>query len=408
MSNEDLTQEELNRVNDALNALSQHKNQPTQSEWGNIMEEANKAKTLSSKRIKLLSAAASILVIAAIATTIVLTSDSDKKDNNTADKTKKETATTKPLSEEEKILRNSIVITESVTDNENGVKNSFKITDGATGKTLNTVSSGDYDVNALHILDSTDSEILFGRDSDCLVSAEKIYHIKSNTIEELDGEYRIYSPSGEKYLTYTPDVCVEETPDFAGYKWTLKKSNGDTIHTYKPAEKEFDTWVKDAQWIDEDKLLVEKEQSGIDGDMRVFEIIDTKKGFELSKTKSDLTLEDREESIEYIRDIKTEGSNIYLLIDGSGEGFIDVEVMELNSKSIVWHIAEDETATRDIFGDRGVIILLDLAFQKDTVTISGGLGIQNSSSNQIRNAFAFNSAKDVSYKFEGSLILPKP
>ena len=90
-----ISEEELTRVSKALNAIENHSNQPTQSEWNQIMEESKTKTRKQTMRTKILSIAAAIALVAMVGGIIfALTNGNDSSKINTVDNKKKEAVET--------------------------------------------------------------------------------------------------------------------------------------------------------------------------------------------------------------------------------------------------------------------------------------------------------------------------
>ena len=106
----ELNEQELNRVSNALDALENHNQTPTTQGWEALMDEYTTRSQVTSRRTKLISAAAALALIASVSTAIILsTSNNEVK---TVDQNKKETVSTStiPLTEEQQLLKGGVTL----------------------------------------------------------------------------------------------------------------------------------------------------------------------------------------------------------------------------------------------------------------------------------------------------------
>lgn len=140
-----ISEEELTRVSKALNAIENHSNQPTQSEWNLIMEKSKAATRKQMMQTKILSIAAVIALVVMVGGIIfALTNSNDSSKINTVDNKKKEavktsTTTTTPLTDEQRVLQNTVILTRKITQVPSGntiQDSTLVMSEGLTGKQL--------------------------------------------------------------------------------------------------------------------------------------------------------------------------------------------------------------------------------------------------------------------------------
>ena len=116
-----ISEQDLNRITQALNALGNHNSKPTKTEWNQIMEESKTKTRKQTMRTKILSIAAAIALVAMVGGIIfALTNGNDSSKINTVDNKKKEavetsTTTTTPLTDEQRLLQNTVILTREIT-----------------------------------------------------------------------------------------------------------------------------------------------------------------------------------------------------------------------------------------------------------------------------------------------------
>lgn len=413
--NDDLSREELNRVDNALNALSQHNNQPTKEGWDTIMEEANKQRGSSSKRMKVLAIAAGIAVIAAVISTVLVISNPNSSNNPTADEGRRETPTTKPISSNQKLINNSIILEENfekVATNDGSVKNNFNIIDGKTNEVLNSISSEKFSLEPLEVIDVSDNEIVFGKRNGCGATYEtSVYHIKSNSFEKTGNELRTYSPSGNKYITVTRDCAYisltgDASSNFKGYEWELVDTKTGERKPFPQGSASNPAYVQDIHWIDNDNVLVEKRDFNMTfnagSDPRNFEKVDTSSELTLTN-KIDYSLPSLEEGTEEISDIKVDGDFTYLLVVLNSEGCSDIYVREISDKENIWAVKlNTDLCNADAWAK-------NLQFGSDRETVYGSKVSQNQTSSESfdHKAFIYSRKSGNSLYPKGYLVVPK-
>lgn len=238
---------------------SNYENHTQDKEWNEIMEETNKEVKKQASRTRMFAVAASILLVAVIGGTVLaVTANGGSKAIKTVDDKDKtpitnkpqetsSTTTTIPLSTEQEILNDSVLVVSNTTG--------LEVVDGLTKEKLYSLPNNDVTDGAglpvdVKTLKLSGSQLSINRYSQCDVP----YGISSIDIKTGKETYtgfklRVYSPSGNKYVEIKPSCDTAETATIVdvatGIRRDLKPENIDG--TLYGINKVF--WIDDARFI---------------------------------------------------------------------------------------------------------------------------------------------------------------
>jgi hypothetical protein len=271
MSTEDfdtnLTNEELTRVHNALDALSTTTETPNSEQWRTIMEESKKRGSLSNKT-KILSIAASVLLVAGIAAAVITTQSSDPDQFKTVNKKPVDVVDTKPLNVEEALLADTLLF-KSDTDIESTTF-SGDIYDN-TGKLIaEPPSFNEFGYDAPRIaagkVNFRDSDRICGDDRSTeneTVFTGLTYDIARKSYAYIDDGFEVVSPSGKKTAKITLKCNYESTLTITGgeqtqtFEMVLGKTYTSSTVDGEGYETRMRTSVQSVIWVDDTQLLVE-------------------------------------------------------------------------------------------------------------------------------------------------------
>ncbi len=273
--NNELNDQELTRVSNALDALQQHNEQPTTNAWEAIMEESTTRSRRISRRTGFLSAAAAAAVIIAITgTALAVASNGGSKEGvKTVDKKKKDpvaTSTTQPLTEEQQLLKDTVILTYVPTGGEPGGDNyafTVEARDGLTGRQNKKFNSFISQANLFnptvgHAGGNTLSFVP-GASPSCDDFDTHFFNMKTGVASKMTGNNyssRRYSPSGNKYAeisSYCPESDSWETTmtivdTKTGAKRVIKAEPFVDVDG-NPAAK---VTAAEVMWVDDNQILL--------------------------------------------------------------------------------------------------------------------------------------------------------
>lgn len=378
---DEISNEELNRVNNALSALSQHNNQATPKEWDTIMEEATRQRKNASRKAKYISAAASVAVVLAIITTVFVTTR-DNNETDTADKTKKETATTKALSERDRLLKNTYYV--KYTSSNSG---SYEVYDSETNKPLGSASSyGNTNEGRLihdYYNDIATGDITLACDSNITSEIEKTSPDKSKSL----------------HVSYS---CLENNVEIeiSGKKSVVKPSNLGPVDQGDGTERDLIRTLQDVYWINDTEFIGRVWDTFYDDNGTILSdgettylIYTASNNIDLSKGKAikDFNSYCCTDTERHIMDVINEGSETYILVyqgveTGQGdETNIEIKhfVIALSTGKTVWEIDLSKYVAGDFkvnaFGSTYTDIYGSVYLDDDEAEYGYGFAYSNSS-----------------------------
>ena len=358
-----ISEEELTRVSKALNAIENHSNQPTQSEWNLIMEKSKAATRKQMMQTKILSIAAVIALVVMVGGIIfALTNSNDSSKINTVDNKKKEavktsTTTTTPLTDEQRLLQNTVILTREITQVPSGntiQDSTLVMSEGLTGKTIDKFTpfiKGIYDP-LISYAGGNNIAITAGASPSCDPTGLSYYNTKTNITSNVSGKAgvgRFFSPSGNKYAEFQP-TCYEYVNNrLDSTVMTIVDTKTGSKRVIKPepwkdAVDEDGIVIPDASvsavgihWIDENQFLLSTSINTANGINITLESLDKTISLTNAVKKDSIAPSSSDGDI-YTSDVKIVDGKIYLLIVESAldKNKSQLKVQELKSGKVIY------------------------------------------------------------------------
>ena len=387
---ENISEEELKRVTNALDALSDNNNQATTKEWNNIMEKSNKEVKKHASRTRMFAIAASVALILAIGGSVFAISNSgDSKNLNTIDKkpTKNEevetstTTTTIPLSEEEKLEQGAYTITNlsdnpSVYDGDKLIANlrasggSFRNLEPSTGHLKFDPTEEQCDGGVDQTVEEQGQMKLVSKDIE----------LSSGKVSDVDAYSRIWSPSMKKYADIKVTCNGETTVTIVDTVTNKSRNLSPEYDAFTEAETDNDfDGVKDrirtqyqitnVIWIDEQRFVYSRSNYMVDSKGIPYSNGETQ--FSLADLNKTITLKNAKALPGYtigsdvsntmITDAIVENGKTYLVSNPTTSNISpneEIQVRELETGNILWskNIKSNSFSTNMTFGVNSNII----------------------------------------------------
>ncbi len=362
-----ISDEELNGVSNALDALGTHNNQATIQEWNKIMEETNKEVKKQASRTKMYAIAASILLVAIIGGTVLaVTANGDSKAIKTVDdkdkipvtKPSQETSTTIPLTDEEALIAGSYTIKSTnfsdlanywgvfspvLYDTKTGEK-VLDFSDDIVEQLRDPIISGD------HISFEGSQAGSEGGEGDCIENYYVDVNLKTLKFTRTTDVRRFYSPSGKKYADVT-NTCLTDTNLVNGT--VIVDTTTNQKITIKNEAEQVNGNINEASiasiiWVNEDKFVFLRKIDTKNADGTIY--YDTKAQWVVADLTSNVSIRNAKsipgfcEATDFyqnIFDIKTENAKTYALTYNSGLTCNDslsegVNVVDIDTGKILW------------------------------------------------------------------------
>jgi hypothetical protein len=392
-------------LRDELNRLAQNNKQPTKDAWEAIMEEAKTQSRSARSRVRILSIAATVVVIvAAVSATVLVANggkDSKVKTVNHRHKDRKETVSTKPLTPEESLLKNSYLVRKSGA--------TYELIDPSTNETVENLmtitssSSQGSECNFVNI-NRKSTENLLGLDKENKTFRDDSKFMSDNTFDIL--ETRTWSPDGSQYADIKKDcrdgafmiVVNAKTGASRTIKGhQLKHDSTDSMETVAMVDR--------AIWVDNNRILVEISFGGESGN---WSIIDLRQSIDLLKVAHisvDHACCDSSGYGNFV-DVRDVNGQIYILAtyhyghDDNGEslGADELRVVSGSDGHVIWSkaIPNDDFVAQASFG-------------KDTNEVFGSLASKNKliTSFDDYKAFGFDRVSDTLITPIGTVLSPR-
>lgn len=386
---ENISNEELRRVTNALDALSNNNNQATTKEWNDIMEKANKEVKKHASRTRMFTIAASAVLILAIGGSIFAISNSnDSKNLNTIDKKPKKneevetsTTTTIPLSEEEKLEQGAYTIT-NLSDNPS-VYNGDKLivnlrTSGGNFRNLQP--------SAGHLkFDPTEEQCDGGvgqtaEEQGQMKLVSKDIELSSGKVSDVDAYSRIWSPSMKKYADIKVTCNGETTVTIVDTATNKSRNLSPEYDAFTEAETDNDFdgakdrirtqyQITNVIWIDEQRFVYSRSNYMVDSKGIPYSNGETL--FSLADLNNTITLKNAKALPGYttgsdvsntmITDAIVENGKTYLVSNPTTSNISpneEIQVRELETGKILWskNIKANTFSTNMTFGNNSNII----------------------------------------------------
>ncbi|HMS24475.1 MAG TPA: hypothetical protein PKB15_02100 [Acidimicrobiia bacterium] len=431
-ANNELNNQELTRVSNALDALQNHNEQPTNNAWEAIMEESTNRSRRVSRRTGILSAAAAAAVIIAITGGVLVVANNGGSEDGikTVDKKKKDpvaTSATIPLTAEQKLLKNSYLM--KLADGGYGLVYGTiapTLFDPESGSKVKDISSknfefyGEPQASGGHISFRDGQEYCEGV---TLPINSTSVNLKTLNVEDLTVARRAYAPSRNKYADIQADcqgtgivsdttgtVTIVDTK--TNKKRIIKPESRTTTSTDadgKPVTLTERHDIRTVIWIDDNRFIYQGETAILNRDGSYF--TESEIGWytaDLRKTISLINASPIEgfccgsAGFGTIYDAIVENGTTYLLASGvrtdpndnDGRTENNIAIYELESNTFTWSL---KPAIPNYAG------IYYAAFGKTSQEIYGA-SVSNSMGSQ---AFGYDRSTDTMVLPDGGLLIPR-
>lgn len=435
--NDNLTPQELKRVNNALDALRRTNQTPSRNGWETIMEESNKRKRQISNRRQWISIAAAIALVVGIGSTaLALTNSNENGAIKTVDKRPNSTlaTTTSPRTPKEVLLNGSLML--KLAPGANPADGNFEpkiyTSDGKLLKdfSTNNVWASPY-VSGSHLVVRTTSGNSECEDMD---QGLKFVDINLQTFKatDLKDNYRVYSPSGTQYAEY------KQTCSVMASELKIVNIKNKTTKIIKTAERQFGTNTSGFDygyngkalagtggklfWINEAEVFVDvidniynfdDQESSSGGNNIATEPgplggwhtlnIKTANNFSDVKEVSETFAGSWDDGIS-VRDVKSVlGTTTVLALDPNGEAgsYKTINAYDLSSGKIIWTEKIDAEKFEQF---------VDVFFGESTNTIYGAYGEQRADDTgyyyTVSKAFGIDRENSYQVTPDGAILIP--
>ncbi len=437
-----ITNEELTRVSNALDALASTNEQPNQEQWRNIMEESNNRASKVSSRTKYLSIAASFLIVALISTIVamqLMSNDVDvAEDNNPI-----ETVPIEDLTPEEALLANTILLN-AIEENE-GIEAmgllSADIFDTTTGNIIT-----ESDLPWIELYSTRNGVLSFGYNAyECFggnagrdVSSRfdtlppgEIFNFATGKFTRSNASIEIPSNDGSRKALIERTCNENNTLKIVG-------ENGNTIVELKPElgdsfpydvdgstpfgpgiDGQLRTAISSLVWINNDTALVNVNtvtvvangtESNPRGDVleelnfrwKILDVNEDKSLSDLNDISFQPDFWSGYDENSYILDVISERNRTLLLtnpVDITSEESARLEIVDLATGEVVRTITP-----RDV--DEDAVSLRNVRFGSTSNQLYGSFFTSESEAFTTPKAFGYDITNDVVVKPKGGLLIP--
>ncbi len=399
----------------------------TNKEWNEIMEETNKEVNKQSSRTRMFAIAASVLLVVAIGGAVLAVANYsdpkalktvDDKDKTPVTKPSQETSstTTSPLTEEQALLENSVIINRVVTQpttQDYAEVTTVEMVDGLTGKKINEFSSFVKENNFYNPMISFHGVntigLVNGVSSSCDDFDTNYFNIKTFSTSKSTGKYgsqRFYSPSGNKYAEFKA-TCPLDLEQDQNYEWLVSMTIVDVKTGVKrvinpepfieDGEATFPVNTKinpvEIKWFDDNQFLLGTSINQANGMNWSIESLDKTISLNTAVKKDSIVPTSTDNSV-ITSDVKIVDGKTYALIieNADQQSLTKLKVKELSSGNTIWSKNIDGINTA-VFGASINTIYGSMIDRSDE--LSGG-----------SKSFIYDHASDKTYNPGGEIIFP--
>ncbi len=393
---ENISEEELKRVTNALDALSNNNNQPTTKEWNNIMEETNKEVKRHASRTRMFGIAASIALLLAVGgSALAITSSKDSKNLNTINKKPKKnnpevTSTTKPATSEEAALKDTVIINKLTDD-------SLEMVDGVTRTKISEFTNANVYNPTAEYMGDNNIRLLTSASPSCDEFGTDYFNFK--TLKAHQGKGAVgsgiyYSPSGNFYAEIIKDCSFDDPNEQFTSTMTIVNTKTGAKRVLKPETvpgfqaPEGKTGKVSAvaiKWFDDNQILLGTSINYANGLDWALESLDGPISLNDSMNKESEAIW-TSDGQGFTQDVIEMNNKLYLLETTDQEGVNAITVKELISGEVVWtknlSLGEYETVSGRS----------QLVFGKDIYTVYGSID-----EGDHMNGFVYDQKNDKSF-----------
>ena len=283
MEDNELTEQTEQTIKQALNYRAQKHGGSTKQQWSKIMEETNKNKR-ANHRNKFLAVAASVLAVAVLSSVLIAVSQSEEtQSTNKGERVSTSTSTTaKPLSVEEALLKDTIVLRQvnERTGEDGQLIHDIEAVDGLTGQVDTELTSLINSKNIFNPMVKGISRGMFGLTQgvspSCDTFTTHIFDVNKKTAAQYDGYVSQYgfSPEGEQ-VAYSSATCIDGVTDGDLTELNIKNLKSGKVRTLKPENFKLEAgdgssvdqkvYVSTFNWVDENTAILGLSITGTNG-----------------------------------------------------------------------------------------------------------------------------------------------
>lgn len=403
-------------IKQALNYRAEKHGGTTKQQWSKIMEETMNNKNRSNNRNKIVAVAASVLALALMASILFAVNQKDETNSaNKGERVETSTTTTVPLTAEQELLKDTIILKEVNQRTGEGGQPLFDLqaVDGLTGKVdveltklindqkiFNPQVSG-FARGTLGLVD--------GISPSCDEYTTHVFNVNDKTKTQYKGfsiQYG-FSPKGEQFAYPGPQTCIDEGILGDAKELNIQNVKSGKTRTIKPENYRLEAgdgssinakvYVEDFIWVDANTAVVGisiTETNGIE-----YHLVDLSKSVSLTSLVGKTPISGGSDGFPTPISAARIDGEVYLLMRQSVDERVEIFARNVKSENKIWTMTEiDTSCASDACPQLLVNLSAEYSFGKTPDTIYG---------TQSGKAFVFDGKTNKTLNLDGVAIIKK-